>query len=63
MKEHQFICREPNHPLQEKVLIAKIGTSPEAPTCDICGAQMEKVWTKPDIAYATHWHWAQRYQR
>ncbi len=58
-KEHQFVCSN-EHPTETVILLSRIGTAPDAPACPKCGVTMKKVWTKPDISYATHWHWAQR---
>jgi len=59
-KEHRFICegtKESPHPVVDVILVARFGTAPDVPDCEVCGRKMPKLFAP------VSWNWSPKQGR
>lgn len=53
LRQHHYYCT----PCEASVVLqARIGESPETPTCRGCGVEMKKDWGAVTIRYSRSWY-------
>lgn len=62
--EREFICDGPEDEPHERtatVVIARIGTSPDAPACPTCGRDMRRVYEPTAVKYHPTWEQGRKF--
>lgn len=62
--EREFKCngtkKEP-HATELVIILAKVGTVPDAPDCPVCGSKTQRVYEPTAVKYHPNWgtskHW------